>query len=216
MTFSVKAIPRLKSSFQSNYLILLHKKIGNRKKWNKVKKNQRIFFGIKERLTSFVLQRISSSFKLRLREYKAAVSFYGNLKKKEIKVYQSKTTKSIQSQKLTLLKGEKLLLLFETRLDVLLFRSGLTKSIFESRNLIQKGFVLVNGKVCIYPNFSINNLGVCVRLISKALKSTFKNPISKSKHMFVNYNKNFFVLIKWPKINEIPFPIPLNSSVFFI
>ena len=216
MTFSVKAIPRLKSSFQSNYLILLHKKIGNRKKWNKVKKNQRIFFGIKERLTSFALQRISGSFKLRLREYKAAVSFYGNLKKKKIKAYQSKTIKSIQSQKLTFLKGESLLFLFETRLDVLLFRSGLTKSLYESRNLIQKGFVLVNGKVCIHPNFSVEILPVCVKLISKVLKESFKNPLSKSKHIFVNHDKNFFILQKWPNINEICFPIPLNSSVFFI
>lgn len=214
MGLSVKTGLRLKSSFQANALLLLNKSIGNHKKWLKLKKNQSIIQGIKQQ--NLPLQRISSSYKRRLRNYRAILSFYGDINKNTLNRYKLETSRIIQNRRQSAIKGETLIFLFECRLDVLLFRSGLCVSIYESRHLIKTRKILVNGKVCRYINFRVFRLNTCIKVLGSLPKSKFKSSVQKTRHLFVDEKNQFCIFQRWPKINEINFPFLVNPSVFFV
>lgn len=53
-------------------------------------------------------------------------------------------------------KGEILLQLIESRLDALVFRSGLARSMYAARQYVNHGHILVNGKVVDIPSYSVS------------------------------------------------------------
>ncbi len=80
--------------------------------------------------------------------------------------------------------GERLLVLLELRLDNILYRMGLAKNRFQSRQFVNHGHVRVNGKKVDIPSYSCS-IGDTVELVDKISKADWfkmlKSEIPKNK-----------------------------------
>jgi len=93
-------------------------------------------------------QRRPSGYGLQLREKQKAKRAYRLLEKQFRNYYEKAATKKGDT-------GEILLQLLETRLDNVVFRSGLAKSRDQARQLISHGFFSVKGKPVNIPSYQV-------------------------------------------------------------
>lgn len=93
-------------------------------------------------------KRRPSEFGTQLREKQKAKAMYGLLEKQFARL-----VKSVESQKGD--SGELLLSLLETRLDNFVYRLGLAKTRFMSRQMVSHGHVRVNGKKMTIPSYHV-------------------------------------------------------------
>ena len=94
-------------------------------------------------------QKKTGEFFQQLKERKKLSLFYGHLSQKSLTKLFTKATQS---------KGffsKNVLCLLERRLDVVLYRSGFTQTIAESRQCIAHKKVIVNGKSITFPSFQV-------------------------------------------------------------
>jgi len=95
-------------------------------------------------------QKKTGEFFQQLKERKKLSFFYGHLTKKQLVNLFDK----VQKNKGYLSKN--LFSLLERRLDVIIYRSGLTKTIAEARQLVKHKKILVNSKTVNVPSFLLN------------------------------------------------------------
>lgn len=126
----------------------------------------------------------SSYFKNRLKEKKKLSILYGNLSNKEIKKNLEKAQKLNGSAK------ENLLLLLESRLDIILYRALFFPSIKFARHWIKTNKILVNSQSVTIPSYKAQ-FGDIISITSKN-KRFIGNNILKflSYYNFVNNNSN--------------------------
>jgi small subunit ribosomal protein S4 len=121
--------------------------------------------------------------------YKKFKLFYGHLNKKKIKILIKKT---IRKSKTTNNINLNFLNLFESRLDVVLYRTKFCKSIRTARQLISHNGVLVNNNKVNNSSFTLKN-GDFVKINNKYHKLIEKNLATSNiwpippKHLTINY-----------------------------
>lgn len=119
-----------------------------------------------------------SNYGLQLREKQKVKRIYGVSENVLRNYYQ----KASQSKKET---GKRLLQLLSTRLDNIVFESGLVESRSLARQLISHGFCLINGKKVNIPSYqvkqkeviSFNIKGLKLKPVIEALKKKKKEPL---------------------------------------
>ena len=91
------------------------------------------------------------------------------------------------------------------RLDFMLFRSNLVKTLFQARYFIIKGVVLVNSKQIISPSFFLKN-GDFVNLVINPFyffglftRETFNFSTCEIEVCFINFS---FIVIKKTNVNK--------------
>ena len=89
-----------------------------------------------------------SEYKVQLREKQKIKRMYRMLEKPFRNLF-------ARAQKQRGIPGEQLLILLETRLDNVVYRSGFASSRDEARQLVRHGHVLLNGKRCSAPSNSV-------------------------------------------------------------
>lgn len=150
-------------------------------------------------------QRKAGDFFQQLKERKKLSLFYGSLSQKQL---QNLFADAAQK------KGyfsKNLLSLLERRLDVVIFRSGLVKSIAEARQLIHHEKILVNSLKMSIPSYCLNP-GDVVSITPNAVKKITHQLVNtaKKKRQFLRIygdlssklKKPFFLLKKKRKIHE--------------
>ena len=100
---------------------------------------------------------------LQLREKQKAKRYYGVLEKQFRKYY-------VIATKMPGVTGENLLSLLESRLDNVVFRLGLANTRRESRQMVNHGHILVNGKRLDIPSYRVN-VGDVITLKEKTQSS---------------------------------------------
>lgn len=138
---------------------------------------------------------------------------------------------------------QKFIIFLESRLDMVIYRAQITKSIFQAKQIINHGKIKVNNKIITSSNFilnrgdiiTLNNFKIIknynyIKLIKKSKykllkKNKLKNNIKKTSHLIkiikknkVNYiqtnNKyNFYIFLKKPSFTEINYPFKLNLKL---
>jgi small subunit ribosomal protein S4 len=110
----------------------------------------------------------------------------------------------------------------ELRLDVVLFRVMFTNSIFTSKQLINHGHVLVNGKKIDRPSFKIKlgdfiqinpqiiNKMICVPSQERKFIIRNKNNLLPIKNWEINWKLLSATLVSPPNQDNIYYPIPIN------
>lgn len=104
-----------------------------------------------------------SEFGLQLREKQKAKAMYGLLEKQFKKLVDTVSTQKGDTEEL-------LLSLLETRLDNIVYRLGLAKSRFMSRQFVSHGHVLVNGKKMNVPSYKVE-IGDVITVDAKIQKN---------------------------------------------
>jgi len=129
-------------------------------------------------------QRKTGEFFQQLKERKKLSIFYGNLSRKEILSVFKKAEK---------LKGyfsKNVFSLLECRLDVVLYRTGLTKTLLTARQMIKHKKIYVNGNLVNIPSFQLNP-GDLVSLEKITVKKLNDSLLTSFKAMgFENFNQH--------------------------
>jgi len=113
-------------------------------------------------------------------------------------------------------------LLLEGRLDILLYRTGLVKSIFFARQFIRHQGVLINGRLTCTPNRQIQ-VGDVVSLSRTHYQPLFRFLLNRLKdrrvlmslppYLYMNYRIGAFTLVRPPQGGEIAFPFLANARI---
>lgn len=123
-----------------------------------------------------------SSYKEKLKERKKICLFYGNISKKEIKkIYQ-------QALKYRGKINENLLLLMESRLDVVLYRICFFSTIFTAKQWIRHSRIKINGEIVTYSHYFLQPGDV----ISVQSKKILNDEINKNLQTKVEDFSNKF------------------------
>lgn len=104
-----------------------------------------------------------SEFGQQLREKQKAKAMYGLLERQFKKLVETVSTQKGDTEEL-------LLALLETRLDNVVYRLGLAKSRFMSRQFVSHGHVLVNGKKMTIPSYKVQ-IGDVITIDAKIQKN---------------------------------------------
>ena len=115
-----------------------------------------------------------SDFALQLREKQKARRMYGVVERQMRNTFD----RALETKGAT---GDQLLVLLESRLDNVLYRSGFAKSRAQARQLVGHGHVQVNGRTARIPSLTVKaNDTVAIRESSRALQY-FKDALAWAK-----------------------------------
>lgn len=152
-----------------------------------------------------------------LREKQKLRIFYGNVSEKQFRNYLIKAGNC--KGKI----GDNLIKLLEKRLDIIIYRAHFVNSVYQARQLINHGHVLVNGKVQNIASYNVNN-GDIVQIgnsIQKALCTGFNWDILNkasgtvfrhASHLEVDYKTMACVYLYTPNIEEVYYGFNLDIS----
>lgn len=155
----------------------------------------------------------------RLRDYgvrlneKQKLRFHYNVLERQFRGYVTEATR------LTGNTGELLLQLLERRLDNVVRRAGLVRSIWSARQLVAHGHVLVNGRKVDRPSFQVS-VGDKLTLKSKVhpvIRDAMESMVGHIVPDWIDVNpKDLEVTIKaLPTSDQIPFDVNTNLIVEF-
>lgn len=115
--------------------------------------------------------------------------------------------------------GEVLLRLLERRLDNVIRRAGLARTIWAARQIVAHGHVLVNGRKVDRPSFSVDT-GMTITLKPKLHKLVRENMESLSGHEvpgWIDFNPSELTIriVALPTSDQIPFDVNANLIIEF-
>ncbi len=154
-----------------------------------------------------------SDYGLRLQEKQKLKAYYGVLEKQ----FRRYVRKAFAKKGVT---GENLLVSLETRLDNMVFRMGMGRTLRQARQMVNHGHILVNGKKVDIPSYACKP-GDVVTLREKSRKTEMfaenveNGPIFKLDYIEVDKEKFSGELVAWPTRDAIPVEIHDNYIVEF-
>ena len=200
-----------------------------RQKWKKFQqysKNQLKFyrrFKIKDQFQLSVSRFASrgnsfqKKFRENLYERKAFSLFYGKLKKRYLKkhIIRSFTARGFLDFRSSILK------VFESRLDITLYRANFTLSVESARQLILHGHVFVNGSIVKTKSYILKENDLIEVSYSPKVRALVKKNLDRSnfwpippKHLVINYRTLQILFIYSDASNLMPvlnYYLNLNS-----
>jgi small subunit ribosomal protein S4 len=246
-----KLRPRNKICFQNNQNIHANLNVNklNKKKWILLKKN--IFWNNKKKENLIKKLKILKNLAIALKkpfEYKFFLKKFTKTKRppkkklyKErlfakqqfknfygcIPEYQLKNLfKSLKKKKYNNII-QKFVIILESRLDMVVYRSKITKTIYEAKQIINHGKIKVNNKIITSSNYilnrgdiiSLNDFNNIKKYVLKKKNSNdsniFLKKIRKNKVNYIEFNNklNVCIFLRKPLFNEIKYPFDLNLNL---
>lgn len=174
---------------------------------------------VETKYTKFAFNKIKKSklyYKL-FRQEKILRAYYGNLNNRQFKNIFKKIYKNA-------LYKQNPILYLETRLDIFLTRCKLVNSIFEAKQFILHGNVLVNGRIITYGNYNLsagdivqikqNKMPALISNIKEIVKRDpfidTNDALQTPDYIFINYNIMSAILLNIPTLKQIPYIVKLN------
>ena len=127
---------------------------------------------------------------------------------------------------------QKFIILLESRLDMVIYRSKITKTIFQAKQIINHGKIKVNNKIINNSNFilnrgdiiTLNNFKIVKKFYYKIkLKKNVKSKkfsriigiLKKNKVNYIQINNkyNLYIFLKKPAFTEIQYPFKLDLNL---
>lgn len=151
-------------------------------------------------------------FGIRLTE-KQKLRYHYNVLERQFRKYMASAARSKGNT------GERLLQLLERRLDNVIRRAGLTRTIWAARQLVVHGHVLVNGRKVDRPSYSVD-VGDVVTVKPKIEKLVRENMESMAGHIvpgWIDFNPAELTtrVIAMPTSDQIPFEVNTNLIIEF-
>ena len=114
--------------------------------------------------------------------------------------------------------GENLVGLLERRLDALVYRSKFVPTIFASRQFVNHGHILVNGKPVNIPSYRVNE-GDVIELVDKSkqipmvIEAVSLPEREVPDYLEVNHNKFTAKFLRTPKLDEVPYAVIMEPNL---
>ena len=138
--------------------------------------------------------------------------YYGNINERQFRnIYKKAINKKGNST-------ENLVGLLERRLDTVVYRAKFANTVFSSRQLINHGHVVVNGKKVNIPSYQLKEEdSIEIREKSKNLNSVEISLASKERetpeYIQIDSKTKKAKFLRVPKLSEVPYPIVMEPSL---
>ena len=138
--------------------------------------------------------------------------YYGNMNERQFRnIY----LKAIQKKGNT---SENLVGFLESRLDTIIYRAKFATTVFSSRQLINHGHIIVNGKKVNIPSYSVKaNDVIEVKNKSKDMAFIAGSLVNKERevpdYIQMDEKNKKAKLIRIPKFSEIPYPAIMEPNL---
>jgi len=138
--------------------------------------------------------------------------YYGNMNERQFRnIY----LKAIQKKGNT---SENLVGFLESRLDTIIYRAKFATTVFSSRQLINHGHIIVNGKKVNIPSYSVKaNDVIEVKNKSKDMAFIAGSLVNKERevpdYIQMDEKNKKAKLIRIPKFSEIPYPAMMEPNL---
>ena len=114
--------------------------------------------------------------------------------------------------------GDNLVQLLESRLDALVYRAGLARTIYAARQFVNHGHVLVNGKRVNIPSYQVGDEDIVeVRQKSRELPLVLEAMGSVERdlpdYISVDYGKMTATYIRAPGLADVPYPVQMEPNL---
>lgn len=158
------------------------------------------------------VKRGTSDFGKQLIAKQKLKKYYGNILEKRFKRYYQDASRLKGDTSVNLLK------LLEQRLDAVVYRMKLAKTVFGARQLISHGHVLINGKRVTIPSFSLS-VGDQITLTEKGkaipmvIDATISTDRDVPEYLTVEPEKFTGTFNRLPEPDEIPYPVQMEPNL---
>ena len=136
---------------------------------------------------------------------KQAIKYHHNITEKQLRKYY-KIASNMKGN-----ANENLLVLLNRRLDITIFRLGITPTMYSACQLVSHGKVLVNGKKVNIRSYLLKE-GDVITLSDKAKSFDFVNASIAKKdrsipsYLSANDEKIEYKYVRYPAVGEVPYP----------
>ncbi|GIK28854.1 MAG: 30S ribosomal protein S4 [Chloroflexi bacterium] len=144
---------------------------------------------------------------------KQKLSFIYNIRERQLRTYYRRATR------MTGRTGSNMMALLETRLDNVVYRSGLAATIWAARQLVSHGHVTVNGTVVNLPSYAVR-VGDAIGLTEKMRKNVHVVEWSESssnppEYLLMDKSALTATLSRMPEQEDIPVQVNIQLVVEF-
>ena len=153
-----------------------------------------------------------TDFGIQLMAKQKLKGYYGNIGEKQFKKYYQE---AVRRQGDT---GQNLIGILESRLDAVLYRSKLAPIVFASRQIINHGHVLLNGKRCNIGSVMLK-AGDTLQLRDKAkqipaiLEGIASVERDVPEYVEADHDKMSATLVRAPSLDEVPYPVQMEPNL---
>jgi small subunit ribosomal protein S4 len=153
-----------------------------------------------------------SDFGVQLRAKQKLKGYYGNISEKQFhRTYQEAVRRRGDS-------GENLIGLLESRLDAVVYRSKFVLTVFQARQFISHGHVLVNGKRVTIPSYRLEVGDVVevrqrsreLNIVMEAISSTERDV---PDYLSVDFDKLKATYTSVPKLADVPYAVQMEPNL---
>ena len=138
--------------------------------------------------------------------------YYGNISEKQFRKYYAEAVRR---------KGdtsENLIGILESRLDAVVYRMKFVPTVFASRQFVNHGHVMVNGKRVNIPSYmvkegdvvEIKNGSEVIPMVIEAMNSSERET---PDYMDVDVKKGKGSFVRVPKLEDVPYPVQMEPNL---
>lgn len=114
--------------------------------------------------------------------------------------------------------GENIIGLLESRLDAIVYRSGIVPTVFAARQFVNHGHILVDGKKVTIPSYRVKPGQVIeVKETSRQLPLVLESLESKERSVpdYLEFDSNKLVVkySRIPLLNDVPYPVVMEPHL---
>jgi len=153
-----------------------------------------------------------SDFGLQLNAKQKLKGYYGNISEKQFRKYYAEAHRKRGDT------SENLIGILETRLDAVVYRLKFVPTVFASRQFINHGHVMVNGKRVNIPSYRVREGDVVevreksrqIPIVLEAMESPERDV---PEYMSVDYKKMQGTFMTVPKLADVPYPVQMEPNL---
>ncbi|MGB0683484.1 MAG: 30S ribosomal protein S4 [Magnetovibrionaceae bacterium] len=157
-------------------------------------------------------RRKASDFGLQLNAKQKLKGYYGNISEKQFRKYYAEAVRR---------KGdtsENLVGILERRLDAVVYRMKFVPTVFASRQFVNHGHVMVNGKKVNIPSYQVKDGDVIeVRERSKGMALVLEAVESSERdipeYITVDPKKLSGTFLRTPALADVPYPVQMEPNL---
>ena len=153
-----------------------------------------------------------SDFGVQLAAKQKLKKYYGDITEKQfLKIYQEASRKKGDTSQI-------LIELLERRLDAVVFRLKFAPTVFASRQLVNHGHVMVNGKVVDKKSYQVKD-GDEISLqqesqnIPMIIQTLSSNERDVPEYLQLEISKCLGKLIRGPQLTDVPYPVQMEPNL---
>jgi small subunit ribosomal protein S4 len=154
----------------------------------------------------------TSDFGLQLRAKQKLKGYYGSITEKAFKKLYTEASRVKGDT------GERLIGLLESRLDAIVYRAKFVTTVFQARQFVSHGHVMVNGKRVNIPSYSVRpGDKIEVRERSKKLNLVLEaNQLAERDvpdYIEVDHSKQAATYVRVPALADVPYPVQMEPNL---